>query len=275
MKYKQRKPSLVEDECLACLGYFAYATGRTTRQALVKAFALCTRLDEPTKGSREGWWKFKFDNIHYAFKSLEGGVVHGRELAKTKKGGAPSSEGVQEAIRNGALRLFLRDFDKCVAYALRALDAPLSADAQLAVFGGLGEPAQDPYGTMVSQGDAESLADRKPEGAQKLRKHWYLERDSSLPKQAKAAFREKHGELFCEICGLRPEPTYGHPIVDAHHRLPLSKYAEREKTHTAPEDFAILCPSCHRAVHKQPDCDMSAVAGRLPPRGVEFRPKQR
>lgn len=69
---KERDATLIEDECLACLAFFAYRTERTTRPELVKALALSTRLDEPTKGSREGWWKFKFDNIHFAFKSLEG-----------------------------------------------------------------------------------------------------------------------------------------------------------------------------------------------------------
>ena len=80
-----------------------------------------------------------------------------------------------------------------------------------------------------------------------------------------------HGELFCESCGLRPVPTYGHPLVDAHHRLPLSQYAAAGKMSTAPSDFAILCPSCHRAVHKHMDCDIKAVKAALPKGGVVFK----
>ena len=275
MKSKQRKPSLVQDECLACLGYFAYATGRTTRAKLVKAFAACTRLNEVSNGSREGWWKFKFDNIHYAFKSLEGQSVRGRQLPRTQKGGAESTAGVQAAIREWALHFFLNDFNKCLQHAAAALDKPLPANEYEAVFGGVEDGGQAPYDLRsVSQGEAESLTDRAPEGQRRLRQHWYLERDSSLPKDAKAAFKAKHGELFCEICGLRPEPTYGHPIVDAHHRLPLSKYAERQKTYTEPADFAILCPSCHRAVHKQKDCDMDKVSERISSTGVKFKRPQ-
>jgi len=279
MKSKQRPPSQVEDECLACLGYFAFVTGRIKESELVRAFAVCTRLDAPTDGAkkRQGWWSSKFDNIHCAFKSLEGEVVHERPIPRTKGNGRPSSDGVQLAIREGALRLFLQDFDKCIELALRALDSSLPQQVQLAVFGvstGVSTGSQAIYHLgFETQEVVDSLQGRVPEGALKLRKHWYLERDSSLPKEAKAAFKAKHGELFCEICRLRPEPTYGHEIVDAHHRLPLSKYAERQKTYTEPADFAILCPSCHRAVHKQKDCDMSEVVRLLPSSGVQFKPK--
>jgi hypothetical protein len=275
MSIRKRKQSLIEDECLACLGYFAYATRRTTRKRLTMAFARSTRLDQESKGSREGWWQFKFDNIHCAFKELEGKRIHSREIPKTEKQGAKSSEGVQQAIKDGALRLFLNDFETCVECALAALDKSLPADDHEAIFGGVDSGAQAPYfRSAASQAASEAIDGRKPEGVRKLRQHWYMERDSDLPKAAKEAFKKDHGELFCEICGVRPEPTYGHAIIDAHHRLPLSKYAERMKTHTEPSDFAILCPSCHRAVHKQKDCDMDRVSERISSTGVKFRRPQ-
>lgn len=265
---KERSITLIEDECLACLAFFAYRTERTTRPELVKALAMVTRLDEPTKGSREGWWKFKFDNIHFAFKSMEGKEVRGRSLAMTDKGGAPSGDGVQENIRNFALNYFLNDFELCVELARRALDAPLPEALERAVF-------EDTDGTpsrgYLSPGDIQALEEASPEGVRKLRQHWYLERDSSLPRKAKEAFMALHGELFCESCGLRPVPTYGHPLVDAHHRLPLSQYAAAGKMSTAPSDFAILCPSCHRAVHKHEDCDVEAVKKGLYTKGLIFR----
>lgn len=265
---KVRDVSLIEDECLACLGLFAYRTDRADRSDLVKAFALATRLDEPTKGSREGWWKFKFDNIHFAFKELEGGEVRGRRLSKTSKGGAASSAGVQANIRENALRYFQHDFPRCVELARRALDAPLPPALDLAVF----ESTEGlPASSYLSPGDVQALETASPEGVRKLRQHWYLERDSSLPRKAKEAFIKEHGELFCEACGLRPVPTYGHPLVDAHHRLPLSKYAAAGKIDTSPRDFAILCPTCHRAVHKQEDCDLSAVKVRLSKQGLVYR----
>ena len=267
-KQKVRDKSLIEDECLACLGFFAYRTGRVERKDLVTAFARTTRLDEPTKGSREGWWKFKFDNIHFAFKEMEGNDVRGHLMSKTTKGGAKSSEAVQRNIRENALKYFLHDFPLCVEMARRALDAPLPPKPDQAVF----EASEGvPAGSYLSPGDVQALETASPEGIRKLRQHWYLERDSSLPRKAKEAFEALHGELFCEACGLRPVPTYGHPLVDAHHRLPLSKYAAAGKMSTAPSDFAILCPSCHRAVHKHADCDIDSVKKGLSKQGIIFR----
>jgi hypothetical protein len=271
---KKRKPraiTLIEDECLACLAYFAYRTDRVERKVLVAAFVEATRLDEPTEApKRKGWWNLRLDNVHCAFKKHEGTVVRGRTLSKTDKKGAKSGDGVQEGIAKYALNYFLNDFPICIELARRALDAPLPAGVERAVF----EDAEGlPSGSYLSPGDVQALEEASPEGVRKLRQHWYLERDSSLPRKAKEAFFAKNGELYCEVCGLRPVPTYGYPLVDAHHRLPLSGYAALGKTLTSLSDFAILCPTCHRAVHKQVDCDVDAIKASIPKSGVVFRDK--
>jgi len=266
---KVRDASLIQDECLACLAFFAYRTERTTRSELVKILAQTTRLDEPTKKeSREGWWKFKFDNMHFAFKQLEGESIRGSTMTKTDKGGAESGKGVQENIKKYALNYFLNDFTLCVDLARRALDAPLPVNLDVAIFGDSDGLSSHSY---LSPGDIQVMEEASPEGVLKLRQHWYLERDSSLPRKAKEAFIIKYGELFCEVCGIRPVATYGHPLVDAHHKLPLSKYSENGKINTAPSDFSILCPNCHRAVHKQEDCDINEVVKKLNNSGIVFR----
>jgi len=271
MKRKKSSGSitLIEDECLACLGFFAYRTERAKREDLVDVFVKVTRLNEPTEShKRKGWWEFRFDNIHYAFRKMEGTEVRGRNLDLTTKKGAWSGKSVQERIAKYAINYFLNDFSLCVEMARRALDAPLPAAIEQAVF----EASEGvPAASYLSPGDVQALEQASPEGIRKLRQHWYLERDSSLPIKAKEAFVRKHGELFCEACGLRPVPTYGHPLVDAHHRLPLSKYAAAGKIETSPKDFAILCPTCHRAVHKHEDCDVAAVKIGLAKQGLVLR----
>ena len=268
---KARNPSLIQDECLACLAFFAYRTERITRKELVKVLAQTTRLDEPTKkDKREKWWKFKFDNIHFAFKSLEGENIRGRVLKNTQKGGAESGAGVQENIKKFALNYFLTDFPLCVDLARRALDAPLPRDVELAIFEDTDGLSAHSY---MSPGDIQVMEEASPEGVKKLRQHWYLERDSKLPRKAKEAFIALNGELYCEVCGLRPVPTYGYPLVDAHHKLPLSKYASLGKISTTPADFAILCPSCHRAVHRLQDCDLQELVKKLGVNGIIFRDK--
>ncbi len=61
----------------------------------------------------------------------------------------------------------------------------------------------------------------------------------------------------CEVCGLRPFDDYrfnGKPEeipLDVHHLNPLYTLSENEtKRYRIPEDFAVLCPTCHRMIHK-------------------------
>ena len=42
--------------------------------------------------------------------------------------------------------------------------------------------------------------------------------------------------------------TYGVEIIVAHHVVPLADTKGMSRTST-PSDFAMLCPTCHRAVH--------------------------
>lgn len=95
------------------------------------------------------------------------------------------------------------------------------------------------------------------EGAVKLFMHFGRERDQSLSKEAKKAFLELHGKLTCEACGTEPMKTYGVEIIEAHHKVPLS--TSNGPRESSLEDFLLLCPSCHRAVHMLPDCDYSML----------------
>ncbi|MEM6637100.1 MAG: DUF3578 domain-containing protein [Pseudomonadota bacterium] len=64
--------------------------------------------------------------------------------------------------------------------------------------------------------------------------------------------------LICEACGLDPKQDYrfvGPPLqvpLDVHHITPLNTLSEGEtKRYRIPEDFLVLCPTCHRMIHKQ------------------------
>ena len=263
----------IEDDCLAVLAFIAYRLHKNIpKKRLCDVLGQTTRLDEDTKTQikRAGWWEFKFSNMHFAFKRSEGMEIQGLVLEQTNTKGAQSAPGVQARLQDYAIKYFFNDFDKCVKLARAALDKDLPIDVEKAIFG---DTKGNPSHSYMSSEEIDAVENRSPEGLKKLRKHWYLERDSSLPKEAKRIFLKKHGELFCEICGIRPVVTYGHPLVDAHHKLPLSKYAKNGKINTGPSDFSILCPNCHRAVHKQEDCDIDAVRDALPSGGIIFRKK--
>lgn len=59
----------------------------------------------------------------------------------------------------------------------------------------------------------------------------------------------------CEACKIDMLGKYdlGVPIIDCHHLFPLSEL-DGEEAETTVDDLALLCPSCHRAIHKLDDC---------------------
>jgi 5-methylcytosine-specific restriction enzyme A len=62
---------------------------------------------------------------------------------------------------------------------------------------------------------------------------------------------------ICECCGLDPKRDYGfigpahETPLDVHHAAPLHGLAEGEtRRYKVPDDFMVLCPTCHRMIHK-------------------------
>lgn len=57
----------------------------------------------------------------------------------------------------------------------------------------------------------------------------------------------------CMGCGLDPVKEYGSEmkgILEAHHKTPWSEIKENEVRTVEPDDFYILCPNCHRMIHR-------------------------
>lgn len=97
----------------------------------------------------------------------------------------------------------------------------------------------------------EPLSKSFVEGNLVLRTHLHRERSRALVMQAKANFIAKHGHLFCEVCGFDFEATYGElgaKFIEAHHEEPLGQKAESSVTHTS--QLRMVCPNCHRMLHK-------------------------
>jgi predicted HNH restriction endonuclease len=108
----------------------------------------------------------------------------------------------------------------------------------------------DPLPSGSRQGGDDAPQDLEyTEGGKVLRTHLRTERDVNAARLAKglARKRSKNGKLSCEACACVPEDDYqGLDLIEAHHRIPLSRGVRETK----PSDFAILCPNCHRAVHR-------------------------
>lgn len=92
-----------------------------------------------------------------------------------------------------------------------------------------------------------------PEGAIVARTHLLRERNPAMIRKAKADFIAKHGGLHCETCNHVqtnnfPNPAIAAAIIEAHHDVPL--YSPEHGGKTQMSDIRMLCPNCHRALHR-------------------------
>ena len=129
-----------------------------------------------------------------------------------------------------------------------------------------------PSDDSASAAEVEEAADELPEGGDegrlRLVSHYRRERKKSVSITAKRIARRLRPDRFlvCEICAMVPEKIYGEDTIEAHHRIPLYQVTGSRKV--MPSDLAMLCPNCHRAVHKMENCSMAEVTERLRASGV-------
>lgn len=100
-----------------------------------------------------------------------------------------------------------------------------------------------------------------PEGREIELKHRARERNQAVIKKAKEIFKQKHGELICQVCGFSFSEKYGdigRDFIEGHHTIPLS--CLNSETKTRPDDIALVCSNCHRMLHrKRPWLGMSEL----------------
>ncbi|MFD1882443.1 MrcB family domain-containing protein [Paracoccus pacificus] len=104
---------------------------------------------------------------------------------------------------------------------------------------------------------------------EETRRYILSRRIERSPKVRKDVLKAK--PPICECCGLDPKRDYGFtgPAYDApldvHHAAPLRGLAEGQtRRYRVPEDFMVLCPTCHRMIHKiDAPSDLSTLRRRL------------
>ncbi len=90
---------------------------------------------------------------------------------------------------------------------------------------------------------------------EETRRYILSQRIERSPKVRKDVLKVK--PAICECCGLNPKtdysfdgPVYETPL-DIHHAIPLYGLREGEtRRYKVPDDFMVLCPTCHRMIHK-------------------------
>lgn len=101
------------------------------------------------------------------------------------------------------------------------------------------------------------------EQAKRYRQHRAIERQPSHSRKVKRALGTR-----CMGCEFELGELYGAAakgVADAHHLVPLSSLGDGTVVRFDPKrDFAVLCPNCHRAIHRMPDpSDLNALRAEI------------
>ena len=100
-------------------------------------------------------------------------------------------------------------------------------------------------------------------GEQATRYRWHrrAERSQALARKAK----EIHGST-CQVCSTDLATVYGEVgqgYIEAHHRTPFSALDGRPTELDPEADFAVVCPNCHRMLHKGPPFTLDELRAML------------
>ncbi len=115
---------------------------------------------------------------------------------------------------------------------------------------------------IAPEGDEPSL---DFEDLRRVRLHSRVERNQRLTKKVKDLKGYK-----CEACNFDYEETYGElgrGYIEAHHLTPISQLKNQVVQMDPQRDFAVLCASCHRMIHRytRPN-DLEGFRGFIKPR---------
>ena len=124
-----------------------------------------------------------------------------------------------------------------------------------------GENLPEDYADSGTNEDDEVL---QLEGGVLFRRHRYLERNKSNRAKKIKSVLKKTGKISCEVCGIEPHVDYGLDkiLIECHHKIPLKDLPQATKPKLS--DLALLCPNCHRAIHRIEDCsDLDELRKRL------------
>lgn len=113
--------------------------------------------------------------------------------------------------------------------------------------------------TIVEEAEADEVPNRGLVQSKTYRQHRTIERDRGHSREVK-----RQQGTRCRGCGFEMAAIYGQEaagLCEAHHLVPLSSLADDETVTFDPlRDFAVLCPSCHRAIHRMRDpSDLQAL----------------
>ena len=175
---------------------------------------------------QDGWVDESDDVYRYSFKSVKGHISYAEKanavLINQPKNGYPILlfiESRDQWIYQGDFRV-TELHDSFVVLSRGAVSSILSE-----------ENLWQESGASYTEGDRKYVT------------HLMAERN----KEVVSIVKSKQNSA-CDICGLRTFERYGVECIEAHHKKPMSTYSSSYIVTAS--DFVLLCPNCHRAVHR-------------------------
>ena len=103
-------------------------------------------------------------------------------------------------------------------------------------------------------GESENIDEDEefPEGRILSRSHRFKERNFELVKKKKLQVFQKTGKLACEVCNFEFTEFYGdmgQGCAECHHNIPIAELQGEQGIKLS--DLSILCPNCHRVIHRR------------------------
>jgi 5-methylcytosine-specific restriction protein A len=106
--------------------------------------------------------------------------------------------------------------------------------------------------SIVEEAESDEIPNRGLQQSKTYRQHRTIERDRGHSREVK-----RRQGTRCRGCGFEMADIYGEDaagLCDAHHLVPLGSLEDGVTVTFDPvRDFAVLCPSCHRAIHRMDD----------------------
>jgi 5-methylcytosine-specific restriction protein A len=105
--------------------------------------------------------------------------------------------------------------------------------------------------SAFSDPDVDDGLQEAAEGRLLTRRHVVRERNRKLVASKLRSVLKAKGKLLCEVCQFDFELKYGtrgQGFIECHHTKPVTSLAEGGKTHI--NDLALVCPNCHRMIHR-------------------------
>ena len=190
-------------------------------------------FDSLIKGDEEGVrFQVLFENKPLSFKVYRSDTGDGRHIRLS----LDASLVGQTSLSLGDVMLFDTDSDGRAILTINRNSGSLSNRSRPGKSPQLSNSKRDP--ALVFRTEGEILRHEA----------WERTRCKSAAKLVKQLEMQRVGRLRCHGCGAESLKAYGVEVIEAHHRVPLSELKESRIPN--PSDFDLLCPSCHRAIHR-------------------------